>query len=207
MRLSSAEPFTAARDMNVLLIDNYDSFTGNVAQQIAACGAAVRVVANDEWSLDRVRAFAPDAIVISPGPGTPAESGISCDVIRAYAGAVPMLGVCLGHQCMASVFAGPSSVVRAPVPVHGRTSTIYHDRKGIMRGVPSPFVAARYHSLIVATVPDAWNLMCWTGTQSSPDLVMGMRHVSLPIVGVQFHPESFLTEYGDRLMKNFLALA
>ncbi len=192
--------------MDVLLIDNYDSFTGNLAQQIAGLGAAVRVIRNDEWSLRQIRSFACDAIVISPGPGHPSQSGVSCDVIHALAGTIPILGVCLGHQCIAAVFDGPQTVVRAPKPMHGRTSPVYHHHMAIMRGVPSPFAAARYHSLIVSSVPDECEMLCWTGSQSSPDLIMGIRHCAYPLFGVQFHPESFLTRYGYRIMKNFLSL-
>ncbi len=190
--------------MKVLLIDNYDSFTWNLWQLISALGADCVVHPHDRISLDEVAALRPDRIVISPGPGTPADAGISCDVIRRFGSTIPILGVCLGHQCVAAVFGGLSSVTHAPTVMHGKTSAVFHDQKSVFRGLPSPFSAARYHSLVVETLPSDFELLAWTGTQKNPDVLMGMRHKNLPIVGVQFHPESFLTEHGEKLMKNFL---
>lgn len=190
--------------MRILLIDNYDSFTFNLFQLFATLGARVDVVKNDAITVDAAFAKRPTHIVISPGPGTPDDSGISNAVIKKFAGKIPLLGVCLGHQCIARVFTtNRNPVGHAPVPVHGKISMIHHDKKGLMRGVPSPFEAARYHSLIVDALPPDFELMCWTGKGSSA-LIMGMHHKTLPVFGVQFHPESFLTEHGKTIAKNFL---
>jgi anthranilate synthase/aminodeoxychorismate synthase-like glutamine amidotransferase len=186
----------------ILLIDNYDSFTYNLVQRFGELGAEVTVRRNDKISIAEIEALAPDRIVISPGPCTPREAGVSPEVLKRFAGRVPLLGVCLGHQCLAFAFGG--DVIRAPRLMHGKTSLITHDGKGIYRGVPNPFVATRYHSLIVReeTLPPDF-----VATAHSDDgVLMGIRHVRFPIEGVQYHPESFLTEEGPTLLRNFLAL-
>jgi para-aminobenzoate synthetase component II len=186
--------------VKLLLIDNYDSFTFNLYQLFLTLGARVEVVKNDAMSAEDVLEKQPTHIVISPGPGTPDDAGVSNDVIRASAGRIPLLGVCLGHQCIAKVFtSGRNPVRRAPAPMHGKVSRIHHDGTGIMRGIPSPFPAARYHSLIVDALPPDFELMCWS---THPTLIMG--HKTLPLFGVQFHPESFLTAHGKTIARNFL---
>jgi len=191
--------------MKLLLIDNYDSFTYNIAQYFGELGADVKVERNDALTLDDIRTRAPDAIVISPGPCTPNEAGISMDVIRAFAGVVPMLGVCLGHQCIGQVFGG--KVVRAPRIMHGKTSKIFHDEKGLFAGVENPFVATRYHSLVIApeTMPDTLEVTAKTWE----DEIMGVRLKArgAPLEGVQFHPESIMTTAGKALLRNFLVMA
>ncbi|HLL00300.1 MAG TPA: aminodeoxychorismate/anthranilate synthase component II [Myxococcaceae bacterium] len=185
----------------ILLIDNFDSFTFNLVQALGSLGAELRVVRNDAITVPRVEAMRPDHIVISPGPGTPREAGVSLELIRAFGGRVPLLGVCLGHQCIGQVFGG--QVVRAPVPVHGKTAAVEHVGQGLFRDMPRPFVAARYHSLVVdrATLPECLEVTAW-----HEGLIMGMRHRELPrLEGVQFHPESFLTQDGNRLLANFLS--
>ncbi|MFA5800633.1 MAG: aminodeoxychorismate/anthranilate synthase component II [Candidatus Peribacteraceae bacterium] len=191
--------------MRVVLIDNRDSFTYNLEQQIRSLGADCIVVPSHATSLREIKRLRPQRIVISPGPGRPEESGVSLVVLPAFLGRVPILGVCLGHQCIGTVFGGERrSVIHAPTVMHGKTSLIYHSGEGLMTGLKSPFRAARYHSLILKDVPPKFKLMCWTGSQTKPDLIMGIRHESEPLFGVQFHPESFLTENGDTLMRNFL---
>jgi anthranilate synthase/aminodeoxychorismate synthase-like glutamine amidotransferase len=189
--------------MKVLLIDNYDSFTYNLAQYLGELGAAVSVERNDAISLDAIGAKRPEAIVISPGPCTPNEAGISMDVIRRFAGQVPMLGVCLGHQCIGQVFGG--RIVRASKVMHGKTSKMFHDERAMYAGVPNPFVATRYHSLVIApeSMPDELEVTAKTWE----DEIMGVRHREHLIEGVQFHPESIMTEVGKQLLENFLALA
>ncbi|HVY60931.1 MAG TPA: aminodeoxychorismate/anthranilate synthase component II [Planctomycetota bacterium] len=190
----------------VFLIDNYDSFVYNLVQAFLGLGAECVVRRNDQVTLDEIEAARPAHLVISPGPCTPREAGISCDAIRRFAGKLPILGVCLGHQCMGEVFGG--RVVRAPAPVHGRTSRVAHDGKTIFRGVPSPFEAARYHSLAIeaASFPEAE----LERTATSEDgVIMGVRHrrfagTAAPLEGVQFHPESYMTEVGPALLRNFL---
>jgi anthranilate synthase component II len=185
----------------VFLVDNYDSFTYNLAQELGELGAEVEVARHDAFTLDELAAHDPDGIVISPGPGAPKDAGLSKDVIRRFAGEVPLLGVCLGHQCIAEVYGG--AIVRAPELVHGKTSPISHDGKGVFAGLPQPFAATRYHSLVLdeATVPDELAV-----TARTPDgLIMGVRHRGLPVEGVQFHPESILTTEGMGLLANFLA--
>jgi anthranilate synthase component II len=184
----------------VFLIDNYDSFTYNLVQELGELGATVEVARNDAFSIADLEADPPDGIVISPGPGTPADAGLSSDVIRAFAARIPILGVCLGHQCIGEVYGG--RVVRAPELVHGKTSEIGHDDVGVFKGLPQPFVATRYHSLVVdaATFPDALEVTART----AGGLVMGLRHRDLPVEGVQFHPESILTTSGPDLLANFL---
>jgi len=189
--------------MNLLLIDNYDSFTYNLAQYLGELGAAVQVERNDALTLDGISAKAPGAIVISPGPCTPNEAGISMDVIRTFAGRIPILGVCLGHQCIGQVFGG--RIVRAPRVMHGKTSKIFHDEKGLFHGVENPFVATRYHSLVIApdSLPDALEVTAKTWE----DEIMGVRHKQHLIEGVQFHPESIMTTAGKQLLANFLRMA
>jgi anthranilate synthase component 2 len=189
----------------ILLVDNYDSFTYNIAQEMGELGAAVEVVRHDAFTMDDIRTDRPDGIVISPGPGTPADAGLSNDVIRTFAGDIPLLGVCLGHQCIAEVYG--ATIVRAPELVHGKTSAIHHDGRGVFAGLPQPFDATRYHSLVAdpATVPEVLEVTATTGPASAhPGLIMGLRHISLPVEGVQFHPESILTAEGMNLLGNFL---
>ena len=187
--------------MRVLLLDNYDSFTYNLAQYLGELGHAPMVHRNDEIALDGVDALAPDRIVISPGPGRPEDAGISVDVIRRYGSRIPVLGVCLGHQAIGYAFGG--DVVRAPVLMHGKVSTVKHDGRGIFSGVTQPFVAGRYHSLVVADpVPGALEI----SARTDDGVVMGLRHREFPIHGVQFHPESVLTGEGRKILRNFLEL-
>ena len=189
----------------LLMIDNYDSFTYNVVQYLGELGAEVQVVRNDEISVEDIAGLAPQKIVISPGPCTPNEAGISMDVIRRYAGQIPLLGICLGHQCMGQVFGG--EVVRARKVMHGKTSPIHHRGEGVFRGLSQPFEATRYHSLVVArdSLPDCLEITAWTETESGEvDEIMGLRHRDLAIEGVQFHPESILTAHGHDLLRNFL---
>ncbi len=191
--------------MKLLLIDNYDSFTYNLAQYFGELGAAVSVERNDAISLDAIAAQAPHAIVISPGPCTPNEAGISMDVIRRFAGEVPILGVCLGHQCIGQVLGG--RIVRAPRVMHGKTSKIFHDEQGLFAGVENPFVATRYHSLVIA--PDSMPEALEVTAKTWEDEIMGVRARDLgaPLEGVQFHPESIMTTAGKALLANFLRLA
>jgi anthranilate synthase/aminodeoxychorismate synthase-like glutamine amidotransferase len=186
----------------VLVLDNYDSFTYNVVQYLQVLGQEVQVVRNNEISLREVEPLYPSHIVVSPGPGLPANAGISAELVRAFIGRIPILGVCLGMQVIASVFGG--QVVRAPEPVHGKTADIYHDGRALFAGIASPFVAMRYHSLVVArnSFPDCLEV----SAETEDGLAMALRHRELPIVGVQFHPESILTEGGTRLLENFLKL-
>ncbi|CAN5264832.1 MAG: aminodeoxychorismate/anthranilate synthase component II [Euzebyales bacterium] len=185
----------------VFLVDNYDSFTYNLAQELGELGAEVEVARHDAFSLDELAAWDADGIVISPGPGTPADAGLSSDVIRRFAGRVPLLGVCLGHQCIAEVYGG--TIVRAPELVHGKTSAIHHDGLGVFDGLPQPFTATRYHSLVAdaAKVPAELDVTARTGN----GLIMGLRHREQPVEGVQFHPESILTTVGMDLLGNFLS--
>jgi para-aminobenzoate synthetase component II len=187
----------------ILMIDNYDSFTYNLVQYLGELGADVRVYRNDQITVAAIEQLAPTKIVISPGPCTPTEAGISCEVIRQFAGRVPLLGVCLGHQCIGEVFGG--EIVRAPALFHGKTSMIYHDGKTIFRALPRPFEATRYHSLVIRreTLPDCLEL----SAETDDGVIMGVRHRELLVEGVQFHPESILTREGKQLLANFLALA
>jgi anthranilate synthase component 2 len=184
----------------VLMIDNYDSFTYNLVQYLGELGVEVAVVRNDEVSLDDVERMRPEKIVISPGPCTPNEAGISLETIRRLGGKVPILGVCLGHQAIGQAFGG--KVVHAKTLMHGKTSPIHHTGAGVFRGLPSPFTATRYHSLAVerAGLPDCLEVTAWTEDGE----IMGLRHRSLAVEGVQFHPESILTEHGHAMLKNFL---
>ena len=185
----------------ILLIDNYDSFTFNLAQYLGELGAPPLVRRNDEISLGEIEALHPSHIVISPGPGRPEQAGVSVDVIRRFGPATPLLGVCLGHQGIGIAFGG--EVVRAPQLMHGKVSTVEHDGRGIFRNVTRPFVAGRYHSLVVADPPPA-DLEIAARTEDGT--IMGVRHRRFPIHGVQFHPESVLTGEGKRLLRNFLDL-
>ena len=183
----------------VLVIDNYDSFTYNLVQYLGELGADVRVFRNDQISLEEIAALKPDHIVISPGPGDPSEGGISNDVIRSFGPTTPVLGVCLGHQCIGQVYGGVVS--RAPRLMHGKTSAVYHNGHGLFNGIPSPFTATRYHSLIVEEpLPEGLAVTAFTRDGE----VMGVQHRDYPVVGVQFHPESILTEHGKRILQNFL---
>jgi anthranilate synthase component 2 len=189
----------------LLMIDNYDSFTYNVVQYLAELGAEVTVVRNDEISVDDVEGLKPSHIVISPGPCTPNEAGISMGVIDRFRGVIPILGVCLGHQSIGQVYGG--AVVRAPRVMHGKTSEIFHTGVGVFSGLPSPFVATRYHSLVLApeSLPDTLEVTAWTSFEDgSMEAIMGVRQVADGVEGVQFHPESILTEHGHALLNNFL---
>ena len=187
---------------NILLIDNYDSFTYNLVHYVAALGARVEVVRNDALTTADIAAKAPDGIIISPGPCTPNEAGICIDLVRELGSTIPMLGVCLGHQTIGQVFGG--KVIRAPYVMHGKTSPITHTGSGVFSGLPSPFTATRYHSLIVErdSLPDVLTITATT----DDGLIMGLQHNTLPIHGVQFHPESIASEYGHELIGNFLKL-
>jgi len=185
----------------VLVLDNYDSFTYNLVQYLGELGAAVRVVRNDAESVDVIAASKPDCIVISPGPGRPEDAGVTMEVIRQMGRETPILGVCLGHQAIGAVFGG--SVVRAPVPMHGKTSVIEHNGRGVFTGLSAPFQASRYHSLVVADegLPDDLEI---TARTQEDRIIMGLRHRTWPVHGVQFHPESILTGEGRRMLRNFL---
>ena len=183
-----------------LVIDNYDSFTFNLVQFLGELGASITVRRNDEATVEEIAAMQPDRIVISPGPCTPSEAGISVELVKAMAGRVPMLGVCLGHQSIGQAFGG--RVIRAPYLMHGKTSAVRHDGRTVFEGLDQGFVATRYHSLIVEreSIPAELEVSAWT----DDGIVMGLRHRELPVEGVQFHPESILTEPGKRLLGNFL---
>jgi anthranilate synthase/aminodeoxychorismate synthase-like glutamine amidotransferase len=185
----------------ILLLDNYDSFTYNLAQFLGQLGEKLEVHRNDKITLDEIAAKQPERIVISPGPGTPEDSGICVDVIKRFAGQIPILGVCLGHQAIGYAFGG--NVIRAPEIMHGKTSRIHHDNKTIFKDLPQDFVATRYHSLIVEekSFPADLEISAKTG-----DIIMGLRHRTMTVEGVQFHPESVLTEVGMQLLRNFLSL-
>lgn len=189
----------------LLMIDNYDSFTYNVVQYLGELGADVKVVRNDEISCADIAALKPERIVISPGPCTPNEAGISLQVVKEFAGKIPLLGICLGHQSIGQAFGG--YVVRAREVMHGKTSMIYHNGKGVFSGLNSPYEATRYHSLVVArdSLPDCFEITAWTQHEDgSMDEIMGLRHKTLALEGVQFHPESILSEFGYELLDNFL---
>ena len=191
----------------LLVIDNYDSFTYNVVQYLSELKAQVKVIRNDQCSLEEIESLSPERIVISPGPCSPVEAGISKSVIEFFAGKIPLLGICLGHQCIGQVFGG--EIVRANQVMHGKTSAIHHKGVGVFSDIARPFTATRYHSLVINkdTIPDCLEITAWTedgsGTISE---IMGVRHKQFPIEGVQFHPESILSEYGHQLLENFLCL-
>ncbi len=183
----------------VVVIDNYDSFTYNLVQYLGELGAEIQVFRNDQVTVDQVKALGPDQIVISPGPGEPVDGGVSNDIIDCLGPETPILGVCLGHQCIGQVYGG--QVSRAPRLMHGKTSAVYHNGRGVFYGVPSPFRATRYHSLIVEEpLPECLEVTAFTREGE----IMALQHASFPVVGVQFHPESILTEHGKRLLQNFL---
>lgn len=189
----------------LLMIDNYDSFTWNLVQYFAELGAEVKVVRNDEYTVPELLALQPEQLVISPGPCTPNEAGVSLAAIQAFAGLVPILGVCLGHQSIAQAFGG--EVVRAQQPVHGKTSPVYHHNQGVFNDLNNPLTATRYHSLLVNpdNLPDALTVTAWTqDEQGALEAIMGIQHRTLHIEGVQFHPESILSEQGHALFANFL---
>ncbi|HMU63200.1 MAG: aminodeoxychorismate/anthranilate synthase component II [Nitrosomonas sp.] len=185
----------------LLMIDNYDSFTYNLVQYFGELGEAVEVFRNDEITLERIKALNAQRIVISPGPCTPNEAGVSLSLLKEYGGQVPTLGVCLGHQSIGQAFGG--KIVHAKQIMHGKTSPIYHNNMGVFQGLPNPFTATRYHSLVIEreSLPDCLEITAWTEDGE----IMGVRHKSLPIEGVQFHPESILSEHGHQLLRNFLA--
>lgn len=189
----------------LLMIDNYDSFTYNVVQYLGELNADVLVVRNDELTLEQIIARKPERIVVSPGPCTPSEAGVSVDVVRHFAGKVPLLGICLGHQSIGQAFGG--KIVRAREVMHGKLSPVHHKGVGVFEGLPSPYPATRYHSLVIDkdTLPECLEVTAWTETQDGKlDEIMGVRHRDFPVEGVQFHPESILSEYGHSLLENFL---
>ena len=189
----------------ILMLDNYDSFTYNIVQYLGGLGAEVVTRRNDTISLDEIEAMAPSHIVVSPGPCTPNEAGISLDLIRHFAGKLPLLGVCLGHQAIGQVFGG--KVVRAPQVMHGKTSDIRHSGQGVFKGLDDPLSVTRYHSLVVEreSLPECLEVTAWTDADDvTPGLIMGLRHKELPIEGVQFHPESILSRQGHEMLANFL---
>jgi len=189
----------------VLMLDNYDSFTFNIVQYLGELGADVITHRNDEITLEQIEALAPTHLVVSPGPCTPNEAGISMAAIKHFAGKLPILGVCLGHQAIGQVYGG--KVVRAPQVMHGKTSAVIHDNQGVFEGLDNPVEVTRYHSLVVEkeSLPDCLEITSWTGDDDvTPGLVMGLRHRELDIEGVQFHPESILTRQGHELLANFL---
>ena len=185
----------------LLMIDNYDSFTYNLVQYFGELGEDVRVFRNDQITVEQIAELAPDRIVISPGPCTPNEAGVSVETIAHFGGVIPILGVCLGHQGIGQAYGG--NIIRAKHIMHGKTSKIHHTQQGVFAGLPSPFVATRYHSLVIerASLPDCLEVTAWT---EDDDEIMGVRHKELAVEGVQFHPESILTEHGHALLKNFL---
>ncbi len=189
----------------ILMIDNYDSFTFNLVQYLGELGAEVKVYRNDELTIAQVGELKPSHIVISPGPCTPDMAGISLGLVREYAGKIPIFGVCLGHQAIAQAFG--ASIVRADKIMHGKTSAVHHDGAGVFAGIPNPFTATRYHSLVIKpdTLADELEITSWTlNPDGSREEIMGIRHKQLPLEGVQFHPESILTEHGHDLLRNFL---
>lgn len=191
----------------ILMIDNFDSFTFNLVQYLGELGAEVVVKRNDELSIADIEAMNPERIMVSPGPCTPNEAGISMEVIKHFAGKLPILGVCLGHQSIGQVFGG--KIVHASEIMHGKTSPMHHEGKGVFAGLPSPYEATRYHSLVIEknSLPDCLEITAWTETEDGElDEIMGVRHKELAIEGVQFHPESILTEHGHALLKNFMEM-
>jgi anthranilate synthase component 2 len=191
----------------LLMIDNYDSFTYNLVQYFGELGADVRVHRNDQITTDEIAALKPDHLVISPGPCTPNEAGISVEAIKRFAGEIPILGVCLGHQSIGQAFGG--KVVHAKSIMHGKTSMIHHKDTGVFKGLPNPVEATRYHSLVVeySSLPDCLEITAWTAAEDGNlDEIMGLRHKDLAVEGVQFHPESILTEHGHTMLQNFLGM-
>ena len=189
----------------LLMIDNYDSFTYNLVQYLGELGEDVQVYRNDQITLDQIAELAPARIVLSPGPCTPSEAGVSLEVVEHFAGKMPIFGVCLGHQSIGQAFGG--RIIPAREVMHGKTSAIYHHGQGVFAGLPNPFTVVRYHSLVIekATAPDCLDITAWTQTpEGAMDEIMGVRHQTLPVEGVQFHPESILTEHGHALLRNFL---
>jgi anthranilate synthase component II len=189
----------------ILMIDNYDSFTYNLVQYFGELGADVKVVRNDEITIDEIAALEPEKIVISPGPCTPNEAGVSVETLKVFSGKIPLLGVCLGHQSIGQAFGG--KVIRAPFVMHGKTSPIYHNNTGVFTGLKNPFQATRYHSLVIEkeTIPDCLEITAWTQNEDgSMAEIMGVKHKTLAVEGVQFHPESILTEHGYDMLRNFL---
>lgn len=189
----------------LLMIDNYDSFTYNIVQYFGELGQQVEVYRNDQIDLETIQTLNPDYLVISPGPCTPTEAGISVEAIKHFAGKIPIMGVCLGHQSIGQAFGG--DIVRAKAVMHGKTSPVYHKDLGMFAGLPNPVQTTRYHSLVIDqnTLPDCLEVTAWTQTEAGEfDEIMGVRHKDLPIEGVQFHPESILTEQGHAMLKNFL---
>lgn len=189
----------------LLMIDNYDSFTYNLVQYFGELQADVKVIRNDEIDIDGIRALQPDHLVISPGPCTPMEAGVSVEAIQVFAGEIPILGVCLGHQSIGQAFGG--KIIHANQVMHGKTSPIYHADTGVFSGLDNPFNATRYHSLVIdrSTLPDCLEITAWTQDDAGEiDEIMGVRHKQLDIQGVQFHPESILTEHGHQMLQNFL---
>ncbi|WP_417545306.1 anthranilate synthase component II [Marinobacter sp.] len=189
----------------LLMIDNYDSFTYNVVQYLAELGADVQVHRNDEITVEQIKALNPERLVISPGPCTPNEAGVSMDVIRHFAGKIPILGICLGHQAIGQVFGG--NIIRAGRVMHGKVSPVYHQGAGVFRGLNNPLQATRYHSLVIeqASLPECLEMTAWTrNSDGSVEEIMGVRHKTLAIEGVQFHPESIMSEQGHELLRNFL---
>lgn len=186
----------------LLMIDNYDSFTYNLVQYLGELGQEVKVLRNDKITLEEIRKLKPERIVISPGPGRPEDAGISCGLIREFSGKLPILGVCLGHQAIGYVYGG--RIVIGKRLMHGKTSLIYHNRRGIFKGIPNPFEATRYHSLLVASdgLPGCLEVIAWTKEKE----IMGLKHREFPLWGVQFHPESILTKHGKDLLGNFLKI-
>jgi anthranilate synthase component 2 len=189
----------------ILMIDNYDSFTYNLVQYFGELGADVKVVRNDEITIEEIAALAPEKIVISPGPCTPNEAGVSVEAIKAFAGKIPLLGVCLGHQGIGQAMGG--KVIRAPFVMHGKTSQVHHKNTGVFTGLKNPFQATRYHSLVIEkkSIPDCLEITAWTlNEDGSMGEIMGVKHKTLAVEGVQFHPESILTEHGHDMLRNFL---
>ena len=192
----------------LLMIDNYDSFTFNVVQYLSELGEDVRVYRNDEINVAEIRELSPDVIVISPGPCTPNEAGISMEVVRAFEGEIPILGICLGHQSISQVYGG--NIIKAGQVMHGKTSLIHHTGKDVFAGLANPFTATRYHSLVLEkeSLPDCLEVIAWTENDDGESgEIMGVRHRQFAMTGVQFHPESILTEHGHELLGNFLNLA
>lgn len=190
--------FTYKPNIMYLLIDNYDSFTYNLCHYFEEQGIKVLVKRNDKITIKEIKKINPEKIIISPGPKDPTDCGISCDVIKNFMAKVPILGVCLGHQCIAYVFG--SEIVKSKKIMHGKASLIYHDNSALFKGIPSPFLAARYHSLIVGNVPDSLIITAKT----KDNIIMGLKHKACPLWGIQFHPESFMTQYGKRIINNFI---